>query len=256
MPFDYFLARFGRKDQDGIEFRLRKRVKAEFKVKFVRLFEDENRTESADSAIGFIRDVSTGGVQIESRAIHPITSELRFYVQNSRFDGPAFDGAVRWVEQHEPAPHEKRLSTMGIQFTLVRPDFKKYIDQRIAQTQDLADDDPFRKALTVRFEEPEELFWEYTANLKKGRLYVPSLAAIEPGKTVKVLIKNQPAMDLCRIEGEVLRQDKRIFDPNFPHGILIKITKYDPADQKRFFGYLKRLMAAIDAPEVDLLFDD
>ena len=60
-----------------------------------------------------------------------MTAEVRFQIIDTRFRGATFDGAVRWVEKYEPAPHEKRLSTMGIQFTMVGPDFQKYLEGRI-----------------------------------------------------------------------------------------------------------------------------
>lgn len=270
MSMDFF---FDGLEGSGRNRRLHRRIDVDIKVRFRKMGADPQREPDFDDHIGFLRNISMGGAEIETRSVLPIRTLLLFEIDTPDRRGLTFTGVVQWVEEQELAVPDarsadpgttpsgktvvprKKFSRIGIEFTTMSDKFRTYFNEIVGRHIQLDPEDPFFDSLAVSFVNPEDLYWEYHVNISRGRLYTTTGQRFLPGKVIKIQIKLQPQLEIIRVEGEVLASGRTVVNRDQPWWLVVKLLSVHEDDREKLFDYIRTVnrvigdqVEAADAP--------
>jgi hypothetical protein len=140
---------------------------------------------------------------------------------------------------------------MGVMFNTLNPAFKTFLTQVISHHITLDPSDPYKSAVPVSFDAPEDLHYEYHANIKSGKLYIPTSSLHKKDDLIRIQMKIMPNLDIIRVKAKVLIQGENIYGADTPYWILVKLLGFAKGDKKRLFDYIKTLNKRIGKNAVD-----
>ena len=237
--------------------RLRKRVEKNDRVKFC--LDYDAPPQDREWNLGTIRNVSIGGVELETRFAQPRETRLLVELRDHPAPIPSFQGVVSWNLDRKPVPAKresnvpagqgstalppgaKRYSLMGISYIEMNDAYRDYLEGRIDEQAALDADDSAEDCEEVRFEEPEDLYWEYHHNLSKGRLFTPCKRVHQPGQTLRVIIRVRPLMEAFVVQGTVLGPADPPKGSTIESAYLLEVRDFNAETHPQFFEYIHLL---------------
>ena len=236
--------------------RLRRRIDVTLRTGFKVCIDGPDEDE--DFMVGTIRNLSTGGVEMESRFAQPPGTRLLVELRDHADPSPSFEGVVQWNIERQPVPslvrsfrkedqggqqsiaNPRRYNSMGILYLEMNEAFRAFLDETVGKHEGSAGPAEF-DCEKVLFQKPEDLYWEYHANLAEGKVLVPSQQDYQPGEPMKVMIQVRPLMKAFYAEGTVLAEAKPPKGESRRKAYLVQIGSFDEKDREELFEYIRLL---------------
>ncbi len=193
--------------------------------------------------VGFIRNLSVGGVAINSRTVYKPGTYLNLVIRSEPTDIRT-EGQVRWSYRPECPTGFDASFDMGIMFTDYNAEYQQLLEKLQGSFKELRKEPRFEKVFRVRFNGPQEFMDAYTLNISIGGLYIQTEEPLEMKSLIDVEIELADINRTIRVEGKVVfvanQQVAERLGMNA--GVGVEITKYFDDGKAVFQDYCNKLI--------------
>ncbi|RJO65526.1 MAG: hypothetical protein C4523_15860 [Myxococcales bacterium] len=199
--------------------------------------------------LGFIKNLSLGGVAISSKTIYSPGTTLNLLITWDPEPIP-LKGAVRWSS--DMSQKEERLGAildMGVMFTERHPRYLELLQSAVESFSENRREPRFEKVFRVSFESPRELFEEYTQNISAGGMFVTTEHPTAVNSVIEVHILLMEIQKVAHVEARVVHvvAPEQAKAAGMNPGIGVQFTRFFKDDEKMFLDYINSLKAKYGA---------
>ena len=197
--------------------------------------------------LGFIKNISMGGIEISSRIVFEKETELSIRIHSKKDDVRA-RGVVRWVTDPKRPAFKKFLNLfMGVEFAWRSDNYVDFLYEVIDEDEHRRER-RFSEVYKVTFLSPRQLMDEYTQNISLGGMFVVTDNPVKLGSDVEVRILIGQTLQVLHVHARVVHvvsKEQAEADGSNP-GIGVQFVRFLDDHREILKTYVQELSARSD----------
>ena len=194
----------------------------------------------APKHLGFVKNLSLGGLEISGRMTFPLNSRLLLNLDRE-LGSIDLDGIVCWLADVDRLSALSGLkASIGVEL-VDRPD--RWIEFALASFKDFKEERQHPrhgKMIKVIFEDAKELIEKYSQDISQGGIFVISKDVPAFDSSVELSLVIAKTMDVIRAEGTVVHvvTPEMAKEHGLNPGFGLQFTRFTDDDEKKLADYI------------------